>query len=721
MASAASRVLMQGALSASSGMKSLTGLMGRTLGSVAKYGTAGAVGAAVAGGGSEQPKTPTSSMGMAGSAGRQAVGGGRAGTTTSAMPNFTRVASTSVSSADSMQRILLQAVRHLASIEATLKTQTDQQRFVARQAGIEARENAIEARSGGSSIIGSVVGSSPVQAVLSPFENLAKGLLASLVVGLVGNLDSAKKTAETLGAIAIGAAAAKLGYSGLRTGIPMAFAMRKATIQGNAAAAAAARNAAAQSAAQRTAANQQRAGMYKPVLNGQITETGRYAQYLQDKYGIGKAEAVKRAQRIQASAGLSQGNVTEGLRRISEVEAEVKAVKKDVSGIKSGKVKLPLGAGIGKGLGGALKGAGGAIKGNLAIGLILEGAMYAFGGKEMNAKNLVGSLGAILGGALGAFGGSLLGPVGTVAGGIGGAYFGEQIANSLYNFFAGDSPTGQSDKPTKGSLTRAGKTAPSRNYNPGSIMAGAYKIGTPDQPGDLGNIGTEKLGTGMTMLKFPSEAAGFAALDKYLETDKNVSTLSLGDALQIHLAGKGAYGSKSSLDRMNTVKSMVENQTGEQLDLSYSYSDLSADVQDHVMKAIATLEGYYAAGAGFRMKPGDVMPEGTGYKESMLTQTMRDILTAGAGGKSAGTTDTGPSAVPSGSMAAQAATQIATNAIAMEKLATTGAMGKNISSQAASNSQAARVAQMASGHGNGVMSVPDPKFYNAGQTRNLYA
>lgn len=277
MASAASRVLMQGALSASKGMKSLTGLMGRTLGSVAKYGAAGLAGAALAGG-SDETKSSTDSMGMAGNAGRQAVGGGRAGTSTSTMPNFTRIASTNVSSADSVQRILLQAVRHLSSIEATLKTQVDQQRFVARQANIQARENAIEARSGGSSIIGSVVGSSPVQAVLSPFEKLAKGLLASLVVGLVGNLDSAKRTAETLGAIAIGAAAARLGYTGLRTGLPMAFAMRKATIQNNAAAAEAARAAAAQSAAQRAAANQQRAGTYKAVLNGQITETGRYAQ-----------------------------------------------------------------------------------------------------------------------------------------------------------------------------------------------------------------------------------------------------------------------------------------------------------------------------------------------------------------------------------------------------------------------------------------------------------
>lgn len=715
MASAASRVLMQGALSASRGMKSLTGLMGRTLGSVAKYGTAGAVGAAMAGGGSEQPKTPTSSMGMAGSAGRQAVGGGRAGTTTSAMPNFTRVASTSVSSADSMQRILLQAVRHLASIEATLKTQTDQQRFVARQAGIEARENAIEARSGGSSIIGSVVGSSPVQAVLSPFEKLAKGLLASLVVGLVGNLDSAKKTAETLGAIAIGAAAAKLGYSGLRTGIPMAFAMRKATIQGNAEAAAAARNAAAQSAAQRTAANQQRAGMYKPVLNGQITETGRYAQYLQDKYGIGKAEAVKRAQRIQASAGLSQGNVTEGLRRISEVEAEVKAVKKDVSGIKSGKVKLPLGAGIGKGLGGVLKGAGGAIKGNLAIGLILEGAMYAFGGKEMNAKNIAGSLGAILGGALGAFGGSLLGPVGTVAGGIGGAYFGEQIANSIYNFFAGDSPTGsKSNRPTKGAMTRSEKNLPGRTYNPISITTGGYKIGTPDAPGDLGNIGKTPGSAGMEFMVFPDAATGFKAADAWFTGDKNAKGKSIGQALDAH-------NSMKPNDKF-LIDSFVKNNMpeDEQFDLNMRYDDLSKEMKRIFLDAVATNEGYYAPGTGMRQQPGFNVPEG-GFKESMLTQTMRDILTAGAGGKPTGTTGAGPSAVPSGSLAAQAATQIATNAITMEKLATSGAMGKSISSKAASNSQAARVAQMASGHGNGVMSVPDPKFYNAGQTRNLYA
>lgn len=715
MASAASRVLMQGALSASSGLKSLTGLMGRTLGSVAKYGTAGAVGAAMAGGGSEQPKPPTSSMGMAGNAGRQAVGGGRAGTTTSTMPNFTRVASTNVSSSDSMQRILLQAVRHLSSIEATFKTQIEQQRFVARQAGVEARENAIEGRSGGSSIIGSVVGSSPVQAVLSPFEKLAKGLLASLVVGLVGNLDSAKKTAETLGAIAIGAAAAKLGYSGLRTGIPMAFAMRKATIQSNAAAAATARSAAAQSVAQRASANQQRAGQYKPIINGQITETGRYAQYLQDKYGISKAEAVKRARRIQASAGSSQGDVTAGLRRISEVEAEIKAVKRDVTGIKSGKVKLPLGAGIGKGLSGALKGAGGALKGNLAIGLILEGAMYAFGGKEMSTKNLIGTLGVVLGGALGGLGGSLLGPVGTVAGGIGGAYFGEQIANNIYNFFAGDSPTGKkSDRPTKGPMKRSEKALPGRTYNPISITAGGYKIGTPDAPGDLGNIGKTPGSLGLEFLVFPDAATGFKAADAYFADGKHVRGKSLGQALESH--------NKSKPNDKFLIDSFVKNNMpeGEEFDLSMGYGDLSKEMKRVFLDAVATNEGYYAPGTGYRQQPGFNVPEG-GFRESMLTQTMRDILTAGAGGKPTGTTDAGSSAIPSVAMAAQAATQIASNAIAMEKLATTGTMGKNIASKAASNSQAARLTQMASGQGNGVMSVPDPKFYNAGQTRALYA
>lgn len=703
---------MQGALSASSGLKSLTGLMGRTLGSVAKYGTAGAVGAAMAGGGS---KTPTSSMGMAGNAGRQAVGGGRAGTTTSTMPNFTRVASTNVSSSDSMQRILLQAVRHLSSIEATLKTQNEQQRFVARQAGVEARENAIEGRSGGSSIIGSVVGSSPVQAVLSPFEKLAKGLLASLVVGLVGNLDSAKKTAETLGAIAIGAAAAKLGYSGLRTGIPMAFAMRKATIQSNAAAAAAARNAAAQSAAQRTAANQQRAGTYKPVINGQPTALYKEIQRLKVEKGIGTTEAEKIAKRSFARQGMAEGDMKGGLRRLSEVEAEVKAVKKDVTGIKSGKVKLPLGAGIGKGLSGALKGAGGALKGNLAIGLILEGAMYAFGGKEMSTKNLIGTLGIVLGGALGGLGGSLLGPVGTVAGGIGGAYFGEQIANSIYNFFAGDSPTGKkSDRPTKGPMKRSEKALPGRTYNPISITAGGYKIGTPDAPGDLGNIGKTPGSLGLEFLVFPDAATGFKAADAYFADGKHVRGKSLGQALEAH--------NKSKPNDKFLIDSFVKNNMpeGEEFDLSMGYGDLSKEMKRVFLDAVATNEGYYAPGTGYRQQPGFNVPEG-GFRESMLTQTMRDILTAGAGGKPTGTTDAGSSAIPSVAMAAQAATQIASNAIAMEKLATTGTMGKNIASKAASNSQAARLTQMASGQGNGVMSVPDPKFYNAGQTRTLYA
>ena len=92
----------------------------------------------------------TSRLGMAGSAGRQSVSGG--GT----MPDFSRPAAVSVSKNDSQKEILHTAVKLLASIDASIKAQIQQQRFVYQQQNLQSREAEQEYRSVDAVIAGKV-------------------------------------------------------------------------------------------------------------------------------------------------------------------------------------------------------------------------------------------------------------------------------------------------------------------------------------------------------------------------------------------------------------------------------------------------------------------------------------------------------------------------------------------------------------------------------------
>ena len=91
----------------------------------------------------------TSSFGMAGAAGRQTSGGGT-------MPDFSRMPSVSVSSSDSQKEILQTAVKLLASIDASMKNQIQQQRFVQQQQVLQQRESDQEYRSVDAVIAGRV-------------------------------------------------------------------------------------------------------------------------------------------------------------------------------------------------------------------------------------------------------------------------------------------------------------------------------------------------------------------------------------------------------------------------------------------------------------------------------------------------------------------------------------------------------------------------------------
>lgn len=106
----------------------------------AAAGLAGALkGPAATQAGANDNKPLTSSFGMVGAAGRQSSGGG-------VMPNFSQMPAVSVSRSDSQKEILETAVKLLASIDASLKAQIQQQRFVQHQQVLQQRETEQEYR-----------------------------------------------------------------------------------------------------------------------------------------------------------------------------------------------------------------------------------------------------------------------------------------------------------------------------------------------------------------------------------------------------------------------------------------------------------------------------------------------------------------------------------------------------------------------------------------------
>ena len=111
------------------------------------------------------------------------------------------------------------------------------------------------------------------------------------------------------------------------------------------------------------------------------------------------------------------------------------------------------GAGASGGLMGRLGGVAGAskmFKGNALIGGLFEGLDYLTGEKSLSMKNVAKSALRVGGGAIGGTAGSLLGPIGTFAGGMGGYKLGDMLANSLF---------GEDDRPAS-AVGAQGKQAP---------------------------------------------------------------------------------------------------------------------------------------------------------------------------------------------------------------------------------------------------------------------
>lgn len=101
------------------------------------------------------PQTVNRAMGTFGQASRGP------GSPTGVMPNFRRESASPVSGRDSVEKILSTATQYLASIDASLKAQVQQQQYAYNQGQKQQRENAVESGGGlnlGSSWIGQKAG-----------------------------------------------------------------------------------------------------------------------------------------------------------------------------------------------------------------------------------------------------------------------------------------------------------------------------------------------------------------------------------------------------------------------------------------------------------------------------------------------------------------------------------------------------------------------------------
>ena len=326
---------------------------------------------------SNDNKALTSKFGMVGAAGRQTSGGGT-------MPDFSRMSSVSVSSNDSQKEILQTAVKLLASIDASMKTQIQQQRFVQQQQALQQRESNQEDRSLDAVIAEKVDSfrSSKVGSTLEGIFNLALIGALGFAASKMNEADATARefmsgisdTFKTLGlaAIALGG-----GYAAIKGAYAAGPAMRAAFASAAA------------------------------VAGSKVTEEAT-------KTGKRRFRDPTTGKFVSSEAGQTAQAAEKGLARSAKM---------------TGLAKLGLGAlaSIGKKV----------IKGGL-LGVALEGIAYTFGGKAITGRNIAGSLGAIIGSGLGLIGG--LGFL-SIPVALAGGYAGEKIATSVYDFFSGNSST----------------------------------------------------------------------------------------------------------------------------------------------------------------------------------------------------------------------------------------------------------------------------------------
>jgi hypothetical protein len=403
----------------------------------------------------------TSRLGMAGTAGRQSFSSG--GT----MPDFSRSAAVSVSKNDNQKEILYTAVKLLASIDASMKAQIEQQRFINRQQILQSREAAQEYRSPDAVIAGKVesLRNTKTGSVLE--STFKTALIGALGYGAfkMDEIDAESKDfmaslSDSFKKLGIAAIALGAGYAAIKGGVGAGAAMK------------AAQAAVAQAAAARTAANLARANRNKLIVGGKLTDLGEETLKLKNAYGLSTMAAHRMAKRIMPET--SEGGIKAGMRRIAEVQAEVTAPKQNL--LKEFAKKV--GAGSLAGIGSKLGGWGG------LLGVAIEALQYSnvpfVGGKEFTGRNIAGSVGSVIGGGLGFIGGLGLGSIpASIALGLAG----NMAATSIYDFFAGNGSPDATQVGAKVDVERILSTIRTResrgNYriqSKSSSASGAYQF-----------------------------------------------------------------------------------------------------------------------------------------------------------------------------------------------------------------------------------------------------
>lgn len=352
-----------------------------------------------------------SSAGSGGSdpnaAGRRIAPGGLAGAAAGAMsgsgslPSVRAANKPSVSQTTPINQLMVVAINYLASIDQTLKNQLEMERFTYTQGTQATREQAIEgmkpeggsiseAISGfantsiGSALLSTLAGaallySRQIADALSPVTDrlidLGEGIRDNVPEDTGGILSSIENALTGLGGLLIPAGAAVAGVQAVRAVSASNAAFTPESVKGQYL------SAADEAALASKGIVPRGIGYFDP--NRVNPQTGRRGMM------ITKAEAFRLA-RSPSFAQAARTSLTSGLRG----------------------AKLPAFLGVG-----------------------IEAADYAIGGREATASNLAesagGIIGMLLGGALGATAGSLGGPVGTFVGGAAGGMAGDAVGRKI--------------------------------------------------------------------------------------------------------------------------------------------------------------------------------------------------------------------------------------------------------------------------------------------------
>ena len=146
----------------------------------------------------------TGSMGMAGSAGRQS-------TSSTSMPSFASTPAVRASANASQRDLMLITVKLLGSIDASIKEQNKQQRFIASQQQLQQRESQVEMSGGGVSRLVGGMGSRLASRARGPLESIVSNTLLGITayslfkaksMGEIAN--SAFEMIKTVGAVLAG-------------------------------------------------------------------------------------------------------------------------------------------------------------------------------------------------------------------------------------------------------------------------------------------------------------------------------------------------------------------------------------------------------------------------------------------------------------------------------------------------------------------------------------